>query len=119
MKIVVNGREYASIDEMPAAERQLYESAMASVTGDPAKTGIEPRVTVRTKTRIVVNGKQYGSLDELPPDVLRLYETATKNGGSRLTLTASLGPGKVGWLLAGIVLGAGAVLAALSWLSGP
>ena len=67
----------------------------------------------------VVKGKQYGSLDDLPADVRRIYDVATKSGANRLTLMASLGPGKVGWLVAGIVLGAGLVLAALRWMSGP
>jgi len=51
-----------------------------------------------------------------------IVETATKSGGNRLTLTASLGPAKVGWLVVGIALGAGLVLAALAamgWTSGP
>jgi hypothetical protein len=117
MKIVVNGREYASVDEMPAAERQLYESALASLTGDAAKSGIQPHVNVQTKTRIVVNGKEYRSLEELPPDLRRIYETATKSGANRLTLTASVGPGKAGWLVAGIALGAGLALAALALIS--
>ena len=121
MKIVVNGREYASVDEMPAAERQLYEGALASLAAEP-KSGTEHHVTVNTKTQIVVNGKEYGSLEELSPDMRRIVETATKSGANRLTLTASLGPGKAGWLVVGIVLGAGLVLAALAamgWTSGP
>jgi len=121
MKIVVNGREYASVDEMPAAERQLYQGALASLAADP-KSGTEHHVTVNTKARIVVNGKQYGSLEDLPPDMRLIVETATKSGGNRLTLTASLGPAKAGWLVVGIALGAGLVLAALAamgWTSGP
>jgi len=103
---------------MPAAQRQLYEKAMASATGDGASGG-DRHVTVRTKTKLTVNGKEYASLDELPADVRRLYDLATKTGSNRLALTASLGPGKMGWLVAGLVIGAGLVLFALGWMSRP
>jgi hypothetical protein len=117
MKITVNGRQYGSVDEMPAPDRQLYDSALATVGNETKKAGNEPRVNVTTKTRITLHGKEYGSVDELPADVRRLYEAAMKSDPDRMSLIATAGPGKMGWLVAGIVLGAGAILLALSWMS--
>jgi len=82
MKIVVmDGNMRVSTNA--AAERQLYEGALASLAAEP-KSGTEHHVTVNTKTRLVVNGKEYGSLEELSPDMRRIVDTATKSGGDRL-----------------------------------
>ena len=42
-KIVFNGREYASLDQMPAAERQLYEDAL-KLTHDTEAVASAPKV---------------------------------------------------------------------------
>ncbi len=80
-RIVVNGVEYGSVEEMPADVRALYERALraaaearttgtSEVTTSPAEGGTPGQVTVhtvKTSTRFVVDGKEYGSVDELPP----------------------------------------------------
>jgi len=122
MKIVFNGKEYASADAMPADERQVYERAMASLAGGSSSSSVgdNRQINVRTKTRLVVNGKEYASLDEMPADLRRVYDIATKSGGSPVSLVTTLGPAltpQTRWLLAGVLLGAGLMLAAVVWLS--
>ena len=122
MKIVFNGKEYASSDAMPADERQVYERAMASLAGGSSSSSVgdNRQINVRTKTRLVVNGKEYASLDEMPADLRRVYDIATKSGGSPVSLVTTLGPAltpQTRWLLAGVLLGAGLMLAAVVWLS--
>ncbi len=82
-RIVVNGQEYASVEEMPADVRAVYERALrlaADANAGGASTGMTASgagtapeqvtvSTVRTTTRYIVNGREYGSLDELPPEV--------------------------------------------------
>ncbi len=82
-RIVVNGQEYGSVEEMPADVRALYERALRvaadagvagsqrlEVTTSPTAVDVPGQVTVqtvRTSTRFMVDGKEYGSVDELPP----------------------------------------------------
>jgi len=116
MKIVFNGREYGSVDEMPADARAVYQKAVASLSGSTAE-GV--RLNVKTKTKLVVNGKEYGSLDDVPKDVRTLYDFATQGGTGRV----SVGGVEIGtssqaaWLVAGVVLGAGLVLGVLLWIT--
>jgi hypothetical protein len=66
-KIVVNGREYSSVEEMPEDIRRAFERAIAGTSG--AGVG-------GAATRIVFNGREYGSVTEMPEDVRRLYDDA-------------------------------------------
>ena len=98
--IVIDGKTYNSVDEMPPDVRQKYEQAMkslkdekrngfpdqfesVSILKDQDGNGIpdifEGNTTTQistTSTRIVVNGKEYGSIEELPPDARIRYEQA-------------------------------------------
>ncbi len=117
MKIVFNGREYGSVDEMPSDARAIYEKAVASLSGS-APAGVD-QVSVKTKTKLVVNGKEYGSLDDVPKDVRTLYDFAMQGGTGRLNvggveIDAS---SQAAWLIAGVVLGAGLVLGVLLWVT--
>jgi len=84
MRIVFNGREYASPDAMSADVRRLYDLAMeqladADQNGIPdvlERAGAAGHVIGIEHTSITVNGKTYGSVDEMPADVRRLYEQA-------------------------------------------
>jgi len=93
-RIVIDGKTYNSVNEMPEDVRQQYEQAMSSlrdqsgtniadVLADKNKNGspdiIEntagaPIVTKAIK--VVVNGKEFNSLDDLPPDVRAKYDKA-------------------------------------------
>ena len=96
--IVIDGKTYKSVDEMPEDVRRKYESAISqladnnkngipdalenlNVFADKNKDGIpdafEGMVSnVISSTKIIVDGKTYNSVDELPPDVRAKYEQA-------------------------------------------
>ena len=98
--IVIDGKTYSSVNEMPPDVRAKYEQAMKSlkdknrngfpdqpesvnILKDQDGNGIpdifEGTSSIQistTNTRIVVNGKDYGSIEELPPDVRAKYEQA-------------------------------------------
>jgi len=95
--IVIDGKTYKSVDEMPEDIRGKYEDAMRNLDknqngmpdllesqnpfADQNKDG-RPDVfdglvsNVMSSTRIIANGKTYNSLDELPPEILAKYEQA-------------------------------------------
>jgi len=70
-RIVINGREYSSLDAMPEELRRVYERAV-SAHGDPEGGGGAPAA----KTRIVIDGREYGSTEEMPPGIRAIYEGA-------------------------------------------
>jgi len=118
MKIVFNGQEYASVDEMPAEARAVYQEAIQSLSGSSPDGA--SHVNVRTKTKFVVNGKEYASLDDLPKDVRSLYDFATHGGGSRVKLFAGIDADssrQAAWLVTGMLLGAVMVLGLLLWVT--
>jgi hypothetical protein len=65
-KFVVNGREYASLAELPQAVRDAVESATVSA-GPPAGSG-----------RITIDGREFESVDAIPADLRPLYDDAMK-----------------------------------------
>lgn len=97
--IVIDGKTYKSVDEMPEDVRRNYESAMSQL-GDKDKNGIpdvlenltnladqnnngmpdsvEGMISnmISSTTKIIADGKEYNSLDELPPDIRAKYEQA-------------------------------------------
>jgi len=64
-KIVVAGKTYAGIEEMPAEVRRVYERA------------VEARNQEHTdaQVKLVFNGQEYDSLDSMPPDLRKQYQT--------------------------------------------
>ncbi len=103
-RIVVNGREYGSVEEMPPDVRALYERALrlaaeAGTAGATAEVAtstsggdVPGQVTVRTvktATRFIVDGKEYGSVDELPPSArAALRDALGATSPNRLTYSA-------------------------------
>ena len=80
-KIFFNGREYASVDEMPADVRQAYERAMSvfadgdrNGTPDILEDGANVNVHMVSHAKIIFNGQEFGSVDEMPPEARRAYE---------------------------------------------
>jgi len=95
--IVIDGKTYKSVDEMPEDVRRKYEDAIRNLDknqnglpdmlensnpfGDKNQNGIphafEGLVSnVMNSTRIIADGKTYNSLDELPPEIRAKYEKA-------------------------------------------
>jgi len=79
-RIVFNGREYSSADDMPPDVREAFERTMR-FAADSDRDGVPDvfegrngNVTSVTRQKIVVNGREYGSVDEMPPDVRQAYE---------------------------------------------
>jgi hypothetical protein len=69
-KIIVNGQEYHSLDELPPDVKALYDQAMASGT---------EKATMR---RIVLNGRDIDGIDELPPEARQMITDALGGGKS-------------------------------------
>jgi hypothetical protein len=89
-EIIVNGKMYTSVDEMPPEIRQAYEQAMSVLAdknqngvpdileGVMATDGINVQTTPITisSSQFIVDGKTYSSVDELPPEARAKYEQA-------------------------------------------
>ena len=95
--IVIDGKTYKSVDEMPEDVRKSYENAMRQIGSSPnivstsgenldvfadknnngMPDAFEGMVAnVFSTTKIVADGKAYNSLDQLPPDIRAKYEKA-------------------------------------------
>jgi hypothetical protein len=81
-KIVFNGKEYASVEEMPAEVRQAYERLMrmaAAIPKGPARVfqktfSLNLGGTPIASSQIIFNGRKYASAEEMPPEVRQAYE---------------------------------------------
>lgn len=82
-RVVFNGKEYSSVDEMPPDVRKLYDDVIASIAS-PDKAGGSGGVHIKVATRLVVNGKEYTSVHEMPPLVRAAYEKLAHLGGAAL-----------------------------------
>jgi hypothetical protein len=86
-KIVINGREYKSIDQMPPDVRRQYLELMGTLGEDANHDGVpdvlqkpgSPNVIV--KESIEFNGRKYNSRDELPPNVREILNRAERSQG--------------------------------------
>ena len=76
-KIVVNGVEYHSVDELPPELRAPYQKALRG----------------NTAQRVTVNGQDYDSLDAVPPELRGLVGDAigARQPASTISLVAVLG----------------------------
>jgi hypothetical protein len=92
-RIVIDGKSYDSVDEMPEDVRQKYEEAiralknqggkLADMLADKDQNGVpdilENQVNspiVKTTFKFHVNGKEVTSLDDLPPEARAKFEQA-------------------------------------------
>ena len=64
-KIVVAGKTYTGIEEMPVEVRRVYERAVEARNQEHADAQV----------KLVFNGQEYDSLDSMPPEVRKLYQT--------------------------------------------
>jgi hypothetical protein len=69
-KIRVNGKEYASADEMPAKVREAYARAV----GETAVLRSGARLAAKLNAKIIFNGTEYSSPSEMPVAERRLYQ---------------------------------------------
>ena len=74
-KIVINGKEYHSLDELPEDVRKAYDKALA-LAGKAG--GIS---ALRVKTKITFNGKEYEGEHEMSETERALYALAMKAAG--------------------------------------
>ncbi len=77
--IIINGKPYRSVDEVPEAFRAEVEKALAArrAGGTPA-----PSVVVRQSFNI--NGQRYASLDEVPAELReRIRQAMSKMAGDK------------------------------------
>lgn len=86
-RIVVNGREYASVEEMPDDVRQAYRQALAQLAdadrnGVPgaAERGAAGHVISVQQSSITVNGRTLETTGEMPAFVRHLCEGAMSPG---------------------------------------
>ncbi len=80
-KIRVNGKEYASTQEMPPQIRAAYERALASLGSHAAHPSVgtassHAQSDTPVASTITLNGQTYGSSDEMPAEVRALYNDA-------------------------------------------
>lgn len=98
--IVIDGKTYNSVDEMPEEVRRLYEQARATFRdqdanripdaieqprdlADKNRNGIPDIIEnttggsiVASALKVLFDGREYNSLDDLPPDARAKYEQA-------------------------------------------
>ena len=75
-KFVVNGKEYDSVEEMPADIRKIYEKAISG------KAGIHhENVSSMSSGKIVFNGQEYENVESMPLDIRQMYEMIMKSVG--------------------------------------
>ena len=83
--IVIDGKTYKSVDEMPEDVRRSYENAMRNLDKkqDGLPDALEELTSLQSSsanfmssTKIIVNGQTYESLDQLPPEFRAKYEQA-------------------------------------------
>jgi len=80
-KIVVNGKEYGSLEEVPEQHRHTVQNAMDSA----AFAGRNSTLTV--------NGVVYDSPEAMPPDTRRIYEESLRKAKEMSQRTGMPMPG--------------------------
>lgn len=99
-RIVIDGKTYNSVDEMPEDVRRNYEQAMRgfkeintnnisgaledvkNIFADKDNNGVpdvmehNQAINISGGTKFVVDGRTFNTLDELPPDARAKYEQA-------------------------------------------
>ena len=79
LKIVINGREYNGVDQMPPDVRQQYLQLVGTL-GDADGNGVPDVLerpgssSVEVNTSIIYNGREYKDRSELPAEVREILE---------------------------------------------
>jgi len=124
MRITINGREYNSVEEMPADIRKQYQEAMSMLAdkdgsgvpdiferGDVSMSSDGQRkvvTSVKTESRFVINGREYDRSDDVPPELQALLGQTAKRRGVKIRITSAT-------VLA--ILAASAITLLIAWLA--
>jgi hypothetical protein len=112
-RIIVNGKEYESVGDLPPDLRAAYEK------------GVVARTTPSLTMRVTFNGREYDSLEIMPAGVRRLYETAMAAAANANSPTDNVetaapaitpSPSVPRWVI--VALAAAGMLALTYWLHG-
>ena len=80
--ILIDGKTYKSVDEMPEEVRREYERAISSLKDQNGNRipdiveGTAGEKVVANAIKIIVDGKEFNSIDQLPPEARAKYEKA-------------------------------------------
>lgn len=76
-KIIFNGQEYNSPEEMPSDVRQAYDGAL-NMLSQRNSGAASPKININVKTniRFGYKGQTYNNPDEMPPEVRAAYDKA-------------------------------------------
>jgi len=85
-QIFFNGKQYNSLDEMPADQRAAYEQVMAFMK-DENNNGIPDlfegdviqKMMGMASTRVIINGQEMQSFESLPPEARAKFEKPCRN----------------------------------------
>ncbi len=89
-KILFNGKEYNSPDEMPSDTRRAYDAAMGQVNSlfddkdrdgvpdifENLPTGKTQNMQVFTTSKVIVDGQAYDHISDMPPEVQQKFNQA-------------------------------------------
>jgi hypothetical protein len=75
-KFIVNGKEYASIEDVPEEFRGLVKAAQEKA----GQAGAPVQFSVQKKFKFKVNGQEYDSVEEMPEAARRLFTDRNGNG---------------------------------------
>jgi hypothetical protein len=73
-EIIVNGKKYGSIDELPEPIRKVLEGQLSAKSDGIAHPDA-------TRTKIIVNTQKYSNVDEMPQNVREAYQQALHISG--------------------------------------
>ncbi len=79
-KIIFNGTEYDSLEDMPQGLREAYQKALRLAAQGGAGGAPRSKGAVRfsTKVRFAQDGKTYDSVDQMPAEVRAKFEDAMR-----------------------------------------
>jgi hypothetical protein len=88
-RIVINGQEYHSLDEVPEHYRDLLRDDDGDGVPDVLEGASTSRMQVARvvrngKTTYTCNGKQFERIEDLPPEARRFLENQTTPGAAQM-----------------------------------
>ena len=75
-KVIINGVEYGSPEELPPELRAAYEKALAAKNRVDFSASLATVLKTNHTAKITVNGRAYDNLEAMPEDDRKLYTQA-------------------------------------------